>query len=273
MLSWDDGRYENTAVTLLQAAEASVSALDLRGGERVLDLGSGTGNAALLAARKGASVVAVDPAPRLLEVARQRAAQEGLALDARVGDASAIPAADGAFDAVSSVFAVIFAPDPDRAADEMLRVVRPGGRIAITTWTPRGPIAEAGAVLRKAMATLSSSSSPPSSAPSQAKAPPWGEEASVSELFVSRGATVTVERRTLPFEAASPEAWFAEQEANHPVWRFVHRALSERPADWESIRQQSIEHLRAGNEAKDHLRVTSDYLLVLVDRAPSTSVG
>ena len=260
MIDWGDGTYEKTAATLTEAANAGIEALAIEAGARVLDLGCGTGNAAMLAAGRGAKVVAIDPAERLVQVTAARARSEGLAVEACVGDAGAIPADDASFDALISIFAVIFAPDAEKAADEMVRVVRPGGRIVITTWLPVGPIAEAGKILRGAMAALS-----PPGAPTPPP-PPWGDPLLVRGLFESRGARVEIASRSLAFEAASAEAWFDEQQVNHPVWRFVHKALESSPDKWEELRARSIDVLSAGNEADDKLRVQSDYLLVTATR-------
>src|SRR5581483_1579747 len=109
--------------------------------ERVLDVAAGSGNAALAAARRGAEVTATDFVPRLLETAARRAHTEGLELETREADAQALPFADGAFDVVLSTFGVMFAPDQDRAAGELLRVCRPGGRIGLTAWTPASAMA------------------------------------------------------------------------------------------------------------------------------------
>lgn len=259
MLDWGEGTYEKTAPTLAPATDVGIAALDLAAGERVLDLGCGTGNAAIAAARRGAKVLAIDPSPRLVEVTRARAKAEGLALDVRVGDAGDVGEPDNSFDAVVSIFAVIFAPDAERAADEMMRVTKPGGRIALTTWLPYGPIADAGKLLRAAMIALQPPPPPDAPAP---RPPPWGDEAAVRELFASRGARVTLSKETLHFEAASAEAWFDEQQNNHPVWRFVHRSLEAKPEAWRELRERSVAVLEAGNLAKDSFRAASDYLVV-----------
>src|SRR5687768_12884513 len=134
MDEWGVGRYEETARELAPAAEVAVAALGLNGGERVLDVACGTGNAALLARAAGAKVTGVDTSPRLIAVARERI-PGGEFLE---GDAAALPFGDAAFDAAVSVFGVIFARPVENAAAEIARVVRPGGKVVITTWPPRG---------------------------------------------------------------------------------------------------------------------------------------
>jgi len=268
MLSWSEGSYERTAQTLEPAASRAVDALGAPRGLRVVDLGCGTGNAAIEAARRGAKVLAVEPAERLAEVCRMRARELGLDVDVQAGDAARIPASDGAFDALVSVFAVIFAPDAEVAVKEMLRVVRPGGRVVVTSWVPRGPIAEAGALLRAAMASLA----PPDAAAATSKAgerpaPAWGDPAFVRGIFQAEGAAVAIEEGGLVFEAESPEAWFDEQAENHPIWRGVRLALDARPGDWGRLRERSVAALSAGSETSPRFRTTSGYLLITASRA------
>lgn len=122
-LDWGVGHYERTAQMLLPAAQVLVDAAALRVGERVLDLGSGTGNAALLAAAAGAHVTAVDPSPRLLGVARAAAQQQGLDITCELGEAVTLPSPAGSVDCVLSNFGLIFAPDPDAAVAQIARVL------------------------------------------------------------------------------------------------------------------------------------------------------
>lgn len=263
-MDWGDGEYERTAAALEAASRRAVETAAIAPGTDVLDLGSGTGNAALEAAGRGARVVAVDPSGRLLDVCRARADRAGLTVTTRPGDAGRIPAADASFDVVLSVFAVIFAPDAELAASEMLRVVRPGGRVVVTSWVPRGPIAEAGALLRDAMVVVD---------PSSAKraAPAWGDPAFVRALFERRGAEVAIEEATIAFEAASPRAWFEDQERHHPIWRGVRDALSAHPGAWDRVRAQAVERLTAGNQDRSRFRATSEYLVVTARRAHRAS--
>src|SRR3954452_3668306 len=133
-MDWSAGHYEQIADQVMPAAHAVVDRAVPVPGEHVVDVGCGTGNAALLAAERGARVTGVDPAPRLLEVARARAASRGLEATFALGDAAALPIEDGEADVVLSVFGVIFASDPLAAAAEMARVTAPGGRVVLTAW-------------------------------------------------------------------------------------------------------------------------------------------
>ncbi|MGI8728589.1 MAG: class I SAM-dependent methyltransferase [Solirubrobacteraceae bacterium] len=191
MTDWSPGAYERTAAQLEPVAEVVVGAADVQAGDRVLDVACGTGNALLAAAARGASVSGVDLAPRLVEVARGRAADAGIEADLRVGDATALPFDDDAFDAAISVFGVIFAAPAQEAAKELLRVVRPGGAAVVAAWCPEGPIHEAAQLARRAVEELSS-------------------------LFAP--AAVRITERRLAFTASSPRAWVDDQLDHHPLW-------------------------------------------------------
>ena len=141
-LAWASGDYHAIAARIVPIAEQLVDAADLRAGWRVLDVAAGSGNSAIAAARLGCSVVGVDYVPSLLERARQRAAAEGLDVTFADGDAEALPCHDGEYDAVISVLGSMFAPDHQKAADELLRACRPGGTIALASWTPDGFIGQ-----------------------------------------------------------------------------------------------------------------------------------
>src|SRR3954468_11745360 len=135
-MDWGEGHYEHVAPQLIPAAERVVERLAPQPGEHVVDVGCGTGNAALVAARRGARVTGVDPAARLLELAQAAARAEGLDAEVLQGEAASLPVRDGAADAVLSVFGVIFAPDAERAAAELARATAPDGRIVLAAWLP-----------------------------------------------------------------------------------------------------------------------------------------
>ena len=147
-MDWDIGHYEQMALELGPVAKHVVSLANLQRGERVVDLATGTGNAALLAAGAGALATGVDTAPRLIDVARSRAEAEGVDASFVVGDIQALPFDDGSFEVALSVFGLIFAADPSRAFDEMIRVLGPAGRALFSVWVPAGPISAIGRHVR-----------------------------------------------------------------------------------------------------------------------------
>lgn len=147
---WSVGSYEQTAEQLLPAAHVAVDRAAPAKSEHVVDVGCGTGNASLLAAARGARVTGVDPAERLLEVARELAKERELDAIFVSGEAAALPLGHGEADVVLSVFGVIFAPDPGAAATELARVAGPSGRIILTAWIPEGAISELARASRQA---------------------------------------------------------------------------------------------------------------------------
>jgi SAM-dependent methyltransferase len=193
--TWASGDYAEIATLIVPVAERLVDAADLRAGSTALDVATGSGNAALAAARLGAVVTGIDYVPSLLERGRERAAAERLGVKFSAGDAEAIPFADESFDAVISVFGSMFAPDHHRAARELVRVTRPGGTIALASWTPDSFV---GSMFR----TVASHTPPPGLGSPML----WGVEDHLAELF-----GVDVEwahrRRTFTFRFASAEAF------------------------------------------------------------------
>ena len=147
--SWSSGDYAIVGTTLQIVGEELCEALDLRAGQKVLDVAAGNGNATLAAARRWCQVTSTDYVPSLLECGRTRASAEGLKVAFKVADAEALPFDDGAFDAVVSTFGVMFTPNQDRAASELLRVCRPGGQIGLANWTPDGFIGQMFKILGK----------------------------------------------------------------------------------------------------------------------------
>ena len=197
--TWASGDFAVVAHGVVLPSERLVDSADLRAGWRVLDVATGSGNAALAAARLGASVVGVDYVPSLIERARERAAAERLDVEFVEGDAEALPFPDRAFDAVTSVFGVMFAPNQERAAAELLRVVRSGGRIALVNWTPGGFI---GAMFR----VVASHVPPPPGLRSPLE---WGTEERVRELFDGGVSELEVREQTCTFRSESAQAFVA----------------------------------------------------------------
>ncbi len=190
---WMAGDFEHIAAGYRASAAEFVAGLRVEPGERVLDVACGTGNLTLPAARGGAVVVGVDIAPNLLATGRQRAGQEGLNIQFDEGNAEALPYADGSFDTVISMFGAMFAPRPERVASELLRVVRPGGRIAMANWTPGSFV---GAMLRAHTALVP----PPSGVPSTLL---WGDDTAMRERLAG-ARRVTLTRRTIHFDYPMP---------------------------------------------------------------------
>ena len=193
--TWASGDYSAIAARIVLVAEHLCDTADLRAGWHVLDVATGSGNAAIAAARHGCDVVGIDYVPSLLERGRARAEAEGLPVELLEGDAEALPFAERTFDAVVSVFGSMFAPDHARTASEMLRVTRPGGTIALASWTPEGFI---GQLFR----TVASHVPPPAGVQSPLL---WGTEAHLRELFGDGLAALSVTERDFTFRFRSPE--------------------------------------------------------------------
>ena len=186
---WASGDYPSMVETfLLPLGPRLVAAAGIGPGMRVLDVAAGTGNASLPAAERGASVTASDLTPELLEAGRRRAQAAGLELEWVVGDAERLPFEDASFDVVISAIGAMFAPHHQDAADQLVRVCRPGGTIGLLSWTPEGMI---GSLFR----TMGPFAPPP---PPGASSPPlWGSEDHVRELFGDRVDLTTLERDVL----------------------------------------------------------------------------
>ena len=195
--TWASGDYHMIGTQILIVSERLIEALDVHSTERVLDVATGSGNAALAAARRGCSVIGIDYVPALLDRARQRAEAEGVVVDFQQGDAEALAFEDASFDVVSSVFGAMFAPDQDRTASELVRVCRPGGRIGLVAHTPDGFIGQL-------FKTIGAHVPPPAGLRSPIQ---WGTEARLQELFGDAGSEIRSEKRHYVFRAASPEAY------------------------------------------------------------------
>jgi ubiquinone/menaquinone biosynthesis C-methylase UbiE len=195
--TWASGDFAVVGTTLQIVGETLAEAVDVRAGELVLDVAAGNGNATLAAARRFAEVTSTDYVPALLEKGAARAKAEGLAVTYQVADVEALPYASGSFDVVLSTFGVMFAPQHQTSANELLRVLRSGGRIGLANWTPEGFIGQ----LFKVIGALL----PP---PAGLKSPAlWGTEPHIVDLFGSQADSIRTERRVFNFRYFSAAHW------------------------------------------------------------------
>jgi SAM-dependent methyltransferase len=247
---WGVGCYEYMASQLAPVSDVAIGALGLSADERVLDVACGTGNASLVAHRAGAIVTGLDNSPRLLEVARERVPSAEFVH----GDAARLPFGDGRFDAAVSVSGVIFARPAEKAAAEIARVVRPGGRVVITSWPPRGPMFAAAWPMRQALARLR----PPDGSTSPID---WGDPTALETLLGPYG-DLEVTEHQLTHRTTNPEEFWERWERLHPIWIGYRRQL-EPAGEWKVVREAGIAALR---EAGIGTGVTSPYLLAVLDR-------
>lgn len=252
---WALGDYPSIATEVIAGlGPVVVAATGLGAGDRVLDVAAGSGNAAVPAARAGATVVASDLTPALLDAGR--AATPDLPITWEEADAEALPYADGSFDAVISVVGVMFAPHHQQAADELVRVCRSGGRLGLVSWTPRGFIGQM-------FATMKPYAPPP---PPGAQPPPlWGDEAHVRELLGDRVEDLEASRRELPVDRfAAPGDLREFFKARYGPTIAVYRANEADPARCEAL-DRDLDALVERFAADDGSMVW-EYLLVTARR-------
>jgi SAM-dependent methyltransferase len=195
-VTWASGNYAILGSTITLVGENLCEAMDVRSGWRVLDVAAGNGNATLAAARRWCDVTSTDYVPSLLENGRARATAEGQTIQFKEADAESLPFQNGEFDAVMSTFGVMFTPNQNRAAAEMLRVCKPGGKIGMANWTPAGFIGQIFRCIGKYL--------PP---PAGVKSPAaWGTEPHLGELF-GGGAKIDAAKRDFVFRYRSADHW------------------------------------------------------------------
>ena len=253
--AWSSGDYAVIGTTLQIVGEELCEALDVRSGQKVLDVAAGNGNASLAAARRWCKVVATDYVPALLERARERAAAERLDFEFREADAEALPFPDGAFDAVVSTFGVMFTPDQERAAAEMVRVCKRGGKIGLANWTPEGFIGQIFKTIGKHVA-------PPPGVKSPAL---WGTPARIAELFEPHAASIESTQRNFVFRYRSPEHWLEIFKTYYGPVLKTFAALE--PAAQAALQRDLLALVDQFNRSGDgSMVVPSEYLEIVITR-------
>jgi SAM-dependent methyltransferase len=252
--TWSSGDWPAIAPTIQDAADAVVERVGVTAGQDFLDVATGNGNAAVQVALRGARVTGLDLVPELIEMARARAREAGVEVEWIVGDAEELPFPDASFDRVVSSFGTMFAPRHQRAADELVRVARPGAVIGVTAWTPEGLNGE---LFKTLGAHLPS---PPELEPPVR----WGDEAYVRDLFSGPGLEVSCERRAISVSRESVEAWVAHgEQALGPM--VMAKAALEPQGRWEAARSDLVDLYERYNRATDGtLEAPAEYLLTVV---------
>jgi ubiquinone/menaquinone biosynthesis C-methylase UbiE len=253
--AWSSGDYAVVGTTLQIVGEELCEALDVRSGQKVLDVAAGNGNVSLAAARRWCDVVATDYVPALLDRARERAHADRLSIEFRDADAEALPFDDGSFDVIVSSFGVMFTPDQDRAAAELIRVCRAGGKIGLANWTPEGFIGQLFKTIGKHV--------PP--APGVRSPALWGTRARLVELFEPHASSIKSVSRNFVFRYHSPEHWLEIFRTYYgPVLKtFAALTPPARSALEDDLLALIGEFNRSGN---DSMVVPSEYLEVVVTR-------
>jgi ubiquinone/menaquinone biosynthesis C-methylase UbiE len=253
--AWSAGDYAVVGTTLQIVGESLCEALDVRSGQRVLDVAAGNGNASLAAARRWCDVVATDYVPALLERARERAAAERLEMQFREADAEALPFADGSFDVVVSTFGVMFTADHDRAAAELIRVCRRGGKIGLANWTPDGFIGQLFKTIGKHV--------PP--APGAKSPALWGTRAKLAEWFEPHATSVKAAERHFVFRYRSPEHWLSVFKTYYGPTLKAFATL--KPAEQKALERDLLSLIDQFNRSGDgSMVVPSEYLEIVITR-------
>lgn len=251
--AWSAGDYAVIGTTLQIVGESLCEALDVRAGQRVLDVAAGNGNATLAAARRWCDVVSTDYVRTLLERGRARASAEGLAVQFEEADAENLHFPDASFDVVVSTFGVMFTPDQEKAAAELVRVCKPGGKIGLANWTPPGFIGELFKVMGRYI--------PP--APGVRPPSLWGTEERLRELFGSRIAALQAPRKNFMFRYRSPKHWL---DTFRTYYGPVHKAFAALDAaNQQSLAEDLLGLVQRFNTATDgSMLVPGEYLEVVI---------
>ncbi len=252
--TWASGDYAVVGTTLQLVGERLCDAIDLRAGERVLDVAAGNGNATLAAARQFTQVTSTDYVEALLERGKERATAERLPVTFKQADAEALPFDDGRFDVALSTFGIMFAPDQEKAASELSRVVRAGGRIGLASWTPKGFIGQLFKIMGGHVPLPAGVRSPVF----------WGTEARLGELFP--GHQLQASKQIFNFRYRSARHWL---EVFRTYYGPTNRAFAALDAPKQAALEAELLELldRMNRGGKDTLIVPSEYLEAVITKA------
>ncbi len=253
--AWSSGDYALVGATLQIVGEELCEALDVRSGQKVLDVAAGNGNVTLAAARRWCDVTSTDYVPALLARGKLRADADGMNVTFQEADAEALPFADGSFDVVVSSFGVMFTPNQDRAAAELARVCKRGGKIGLANWTPEGFIGQVFKTLGKYLP-------PPAGARSPAL---WGTEARLKEMFGASSSAIRAERRNYVFRYRSPEHFLDFFRSYYGPMLKAFAALDQ--ANQQKLYQDLMALIGTANRADDGTMVLpGEYLEVVITK-------
>jgi SAM-dependent methyltransferase len=250
---WSSGDYASAMHTIQTVGPAAVEAAGVTGDDVVLDVACGNGNATIPAAKTGATVTGIDITPSLLEAGKAAAAEAGVDIEWIEGDAQKLPFDDESFDVVTSVFGCMFVPDQRAEAQELARVLKPGGRMAVCAWTPDG-------IIGGMFITIAKHRPPPP----EGFQPPilWGNEDHVRQLFEGTGVDLDMERTAVEFKSDSLEEFFDEMERDLPPI-VASKALLEPEGKFEPLKADLLALYRENNLADDgSWRTSNEYLLI-----------
>ena len=253
-ISWGLGEYAGLSEVLRPAAYELRDACAVSAGQEVLDVAAGDGNFAIACAEEGASVVASDISPGMVEQGRARTSADGWDIEWVEADAEDLPFEDARFDCVGSVFGSMIAPRPRVVAEEMFRVVRPGNTVGMTVWLPEGPTYEMFQVTRRYC-------SPPEDLP---RLEEWSREEVVRERFDGLARSIEMEHRSLPWPFASPEAFVTDMESQGPMLVAAKKNLP--PEDYARLREELLEVARGWAGGDGPIEVESPYVLIVARR-------
>jgi ubiquinone/menaquinone biosynthesis C-methylase UbiE len=248
---WASGDYPSAMRVIAGVGPLAVEKAAVSGDEQVLDVACGNGNATIPAAKTGAKTTGLDITPELLEAGKKAAVEAGVEIEWIVGDAQDLPFDDASFDVVTSVFGCMFAPDHRRTAEELVRVLKPGGRMVVTAWRPEGNFGRMFRTIASHMPAPPEGFQPP---------PLWGMEEHVREIFEGTGIDLDLEPTAVEFTADSPEAYLEEMERDLPPM-VVARANLE-PDKWNALRADLQTLYAETNESESAFSAPQEYLLI-----------